>query len=63
MRGEVDDAIARIPRRHFDQSLLAIEAAKRGNGVVLASPYLTETEVASRALSTPFDACLALENG
>ena len=55
--------IARIPRMHFDQSLLAIEAAKRGHGVVLASPYLTEAEVASRALIEPFDCCLKLENG
>lgn len=57
------EAIARIPRMHFDQSLLAIEAAKRGHGVVLVSPYLTEAEVASRALIEPFDCCLKLENG
>lgn len=57
------EAIARIPRMHFDQSLLAIEAAKRGHGVVLASPYLTEAEVASRALIEPFDCCLKLESG
>lgn len=57
------EAITKIPRMHFDQSLLAIEAAKRGNGVVLASPYLTEAEVASRALIKPFDCCLKLENG
>lgn len=57
------EAITKIPRMHFDQSLLAIEAAKRGNGVVLASPYLTEAEVASGALIKPFDCCLELENG
>lgn len=57
------EEIARIPRIHFDQSLLAIEAAKRGHGVVLASPYLTEVEIASRALIEPFDCCLNLENG
>ena len=57
------ESVARIPRMHFDQSLLAIEAAKRGHGVVLASPYLTEVEVASRTLIEPFDCCLKLENG
>ncbi len=57
------EAIARIPRMHFDQALLAIEAAKRGHGVVLASPYLTEAEVTSSALIEPFDCCLKLENG
>jgi len=57
------EAIARIPRIHFDQSLLAIEAAKQGHGVVLASPSFTEAEVASRALIEPFDCCLKLENG
>lgn len=57
------ETIARIPRMHFDQSLLAIEAAKRGHGVVLASPYLTEMEVASRALIEPFACCLKLESG
>ncbi|MBT9498535.1 MAG: LysR family transcriptional regulator [Zoogloea sp.] len=57
------EAIARIPRMHFDQSLLAIEAAKRGNGVVLASPYLTEAEVASQFLIEPFHCSLKLENG
>ena len=57
------EAIGRIPRMHFDQSLLAIEAAKRGHGVVLASRYLTEAEVASRALIEPFHCYLKLENG
>lgn len=57
------EAVARIPRIHFDQSLLAIEAARRGHGVVLASPYLTEGEVASQALIEPFACCLKFENG
>lgn len=55
--------VARISRIHFDQSLLAIEAARRGHGVVLASPYLTEAEVANQTLIEPFECCLYLENG
>lgn len=56
-------AVAGIPRMHFDQSLLAIEAARRGHGIVLTSPCLTETEIASRALIEPFTCRLELENG
>lgn len=55
--------VAAIPRIHFDQSLMAIEAAKQGHGVVLTSPYLTEKEVASKALIEPFEASLPLSNG
>lgn len=56
-------AVAAIPRIHFDQALMAIEAAKQGHGVVLTSPYLTENEVASKALIEPLQACLPLSNG
>jgi LysR family transcriptional regulator, glycine cleavage system transcriptional activator len=33
-------ALAAIPRIHFDQALLAVEAAKLGHGVVMASPHI-----------------------
>lgn len=45
-----EQAVAAIPRIHFDQGLVAIEAAKRGQGVILASPLLTESEVADGSL-------------
>ena len=57
------ETVANIPRMHFDQSLLAIEAARRGHGVVLASPFLTEAEVASQTLIEPFQCHLSLGNG
>lgn len=55
--------VAGIPRIHFDQALMAIEAAKQGHGVVLASPHLTEDEVSGQALIEPFAGCLHLDNG
>lgn len=57
------EIVARIPRIHFDQSLLAIEAARRSHGVVLASPFLTEAEVANQTLIEPFQCHLCLGNG
>ncbi|MEY2632289.1 MAG: hypothetical protein RIR00_943 [Pseudomonadota bacterium] len=56
-------AVAAIPRIHFDQALMAIEAARQGHGVVLTSPYLTEAEVARGELIEPVPGCLPLENG
>lgn len=55
--------VAAIPRIHFDQALMAIEAAKQGHGVVMTSPSLTEAEVASRVLVEPLGYCLPLDNG
>jgi LysR family transcriptional regulator, glycine cleavage system transcriptional activator len=55
--------VAGIPRIHFDQALLAVEAAKLGHGVVMASPYITEEEVASRTLIEPFGCRLPQDNG
>jgi LysR family glycine cleavage system transcriptional activator len=46
----------------FDQSLIAIEAAVREQGVVLTSPMLTEGEIASGALVEPFDRPLRLKS-
>ncbi|AKJ69462.1 LysR family transcriptional regulator [Pandoraea thiooxydans] len=44
----------------FDQSLMAIDAAVRAQGVVLTSPLLVETELARGELIEPFDHALAL---
>ncbi|MBP0590063.1 LysR family transcriptional regulator [Paraburkholderia sp. LEh10] len=52
------DGIAGI---HFDQSLMAIEAAARGEGVVLTSAVLTEAERAAKSLVEPFDFALPLK--
>lgn len=46
--------IAAIPGIHFDQGLMAIEAARQGQGLVLASPLLTEDELARGELIEPF---------
>ena len=46
------DAIA---GQHFDQSMLAIEAARHGQGVVLSSSILTELEIRDGSLYEPFD--------
>lgn len=57
-----DDEIAAIPRIHFDQGLMAIEAAKQGQGVVMSSPLLTEAEVVEGTLLEPFEHHLPLPN-
>lgn len=46
---------------HFDQSLMAIEAAARGQGVVLTSAVLTEAETAAKTLIDPFGQSLPLK--
>jgi LysR family glycine cleavage system transcriptional activator len=53
------DSIAGI---HFDQSLMAIEAAVRGQGVVLTSAVLTEAERAAKSLVEPFAFALPLKS-
>lgn len=54
--------IAAIPRIHFDQAMMAIEAAKLGQGVVMASPLLTQGEMADGTLVEPFGHFLPLTN-
>ena len=58
-----DRQIAAIPCIHFDQGLIAIEAAKQGQGVVMASPFLIEEELAQGLLIEPFGHCLQLPTG
>jgi LysR family glycine cleavage system transcriptional activator len=55
--------IERIGALHVDQSLIAIEAAVRGQGVVLTSALLTQAELASGSLIEPFDLALPLTSG
>lgn len=56
-------AIAAIPAQHFDLSLLALEAARQGQGVVLSSALLTEDEVEQGSLVEPFPHRLPLARG
>jgi LysR family glycine cleavage system transcriptional activator len=49
-----------IPGLHFDQSIMAIEAARQGQGALLCSALLTEAEVRARALFEPCAGRLAL---
>jgi LysR family glycine cleavage system transcriptional activator len=49
-----------IPGIQFDQSLIAIDAAVRGQGLVLTSAMLTDSERASGALIEPFKQVLPL---
>ena len=58
-----DTQIDTIPRLHFDQSLLAIETARYGQGAVLSSPILTETEMRDGTLCEPFACRLPLTKG
>ena len=58
-----DSRIAAIPCIHFDQGLIAIEAAKKSQGVVLASPFLIEEELAQGLLIEPFAHALQLPTG
>ncbi|KFX69725.1 LysR family transcriptional regulator [Pseudomonas taeanensis MS-3] len=55
--------IATLPALHFDQSLMTIDAAKRGQGVVLTSSLLTEEEMAEGTLIEPFNQRLPLSKG
>lgn len=52
-----------IPRLHFDQSLLAIETARYGQGAVLSSAILTETEMRDGTLCEPFKCSLPVSKG
>lgn len=55
--------VAAIPGQHFDQSMLAIETARHGQGVVLSSAILTEVELRDGVLCEPFDLRLPLDRG
>jgi len=61
--GLADVQINAIPSLHFDQSLLAIEAARFGQGAVLSSAILTEAEVRDGLLCEPFEWRLPLTKG
>ncbi|MEK1943792.1 MAG: LysR substrate-binding domain-containing protein [Pseudomonas sp.] len=56
-------AQAAIPGLYFDQSLVAIEAASRHQGVLLTSALLTEEEVAAGSLIEAFSDRLLLSKG
>ncbi len=58
-----DTRIKAIPSIHFDQAMMAIEAAKQGQGVVMSSPILLEEDLAQGLLFEPFGHCLPLDNG
>lgn len=55
-RGQIEA----IPVQHVDLSLVAIDAARQGQGVVLSSRLLTEEEIESDALFEPFPCRLPL---
>jgi len=58
-----ESQIAAIPCQHFDQSLLAIETAQHGQGVVLSSAILTQTERRNGSLCEPFELRLPVQKG
>lgn len=55
--------IVQIPTINFDASHLAIDTAKRHQGVVLTSTSLVEPEIASGELIEPFEARLPVDEG
>lgn len=58
-----DAQIAAIPGQHFDQSILAIETARHGQGAVLSSAFLTEAEMRDGSLCEPFAGQLIVDKG
>lgn len=54
------EQVAALPGLHFNQTLLAIEAARYGRGVVLCSRLLVEAELAAGLLIEPFNYALPL---
>ncbi|MBB3222917.1 LysR substrate-binding domain-containing protein [Pseudoduganella umbonata] len=52
-----------IPGQHFDQGILAIEAARHGQGAALSSAALTEAEMRDGLLCEPFAHTLPLPKG
>lgn len=61
--GMGEEQVRKIAGIHFDQSLMAIEAARRHQGVVITSEWLTQEEVASGVLVEPFQQRLSLTKG
>lgn len=55
--------ISSIPGVHFDQSMLAIETARHGQGLVLSSPILVETELREGTLCEPWPLHLPVHKG
>ncbi len=55
--------IADIPTIHFDASHLAIDTARRDQGLVLTSVSLVEQEMASGELIEPFEGRLRVDEG
>ena len=55
------DERAKIPALHFDQTLLAIDAAKRDQGVVLGNALLVQEELKRGELIEPFNYRLSVE--
>ncbi len=55
--------IAGVPTISFDASHLAIDTAKRHQGVVLTSTSLVEPEIANGELIEPFESRLAVDEG
>ncbi|WP_415906343.1 LysR substrate-binding domain-containing protein [Neptuniibacter sp. QD72_48] len=55
------DERAKIPALHFDQTLLAIDAAKRDQGVVLSNALLVQEELKRGELIEPFSYRLSVE--
>jgi LysR family transcriptional regulator, glycine cleavage system transcriptional activator len=58
-----DEQIEAIVGIEFDQSLMAIDAAVRAQGVVLTSAILVEAELATGSLVEPFEKALPLSEG
>lgn len=56
------DQVAALPVQHFDLSLVAIDAARQGRGVVLSSKLLTEEEIEQGSLFEPFACRLPLSH-
>jgi LysR family glycine cleavage system transcriptional activator len=61
--GMTQGQLSSITAIHFDQSLMAIEAARHDQGVVLTSPMLTEEEIMRGELIEPFKQRLHLNKG
>lgn len=55
--------VGEIPTIYFDQSHLAVDTAKRHQGVVLTSATLVEHEILSGELIEPFEARLRVDEG
>ncbi|WP_248295093.1 hypothetical protein [Paraburkholderia sp. UYCP14C] len=59
----IHEQIEAIVGIEFDQSLMAIDAAVRAQGVALTSAILVEAELAAGSLVEPFGKALPLSEG